>query len=414
MEQLNHMQPVTEVIEPILYTILDKCVACGGSELTKFLDLDQQPLANNYHNGTGGGQHFPLALNVCSECYHTQLSICVNPSLMFDHYLYVTGTSQTMRDYCNWFAEFVSNRENIKNGSVLDIACNDGAQLDSFKKLGWETFGVDPAKNLFGLAAEKGHNVINSYWPIVSTHPPMHVIIAQNVCAHTAYPLEFLQGVKAALMPTGTAYIQTSQSQMYQRNEFDTTYHEHISFFSANSMRALAHRAGLVLTEIHITPIHGDSYLFVLKHPGDQIMPSVQHTIDKEIEEQRHSPEFYQRFGQNARNILTDLKQVVSECQSAGIPVVGYGAAAKGMTVLNANHIKLDWIVDDNQLKQELFTPGLDIPIKNRSSLEIPGPIVVIPLAWNFFNEIKANVNQVRKNKPTRYILYFPEVKFMD
>jgi len=408
------MQHVAEVTEPILYAIIDKCVACGGSELTKFLDLDQQPLANNFHDGTGGGQHFPLALNFCSKCYHTQLSICVEPSLMFDHYLYVTGTSLTLRVYCDWFAEFVSNRESIQNGSVLDIACNDGTQLDSFKKLGWKTFGVDPARNLFGLAAEKGHVVTNSYWPTVPTHPQMHVITAQNVCAHTAHPLEFLQGVKAALVSTGTAYIQTSQSQMYQRNEFDTTYHEHISFFSANSMRTLAHRAGLVLTEIHIAPIHGDSYIFVLKHPGAQIMPSVQHTVDREIEQQRHLLEFYQSFGQNARHILTDLKQAVSECQNAGIPVVGYGAAAKGMTVLNANNIKLDWIVDDNQLKQGLFTPGLDIPIKNKSSLEISDPIVVIPLAWNFFNEIKTNVSQIRKNKSTRYILYFPKVQFLD
>jgi SAM-dependent methyltransferase len=330
---------------------------------------------------------------------------------MFDHYLYVTGTSQTLRDYCNWFAEFVDTREDLDHGNVLDIACNDGTQLDSFRKLGWKTFGVDPAKNLFEIALEKGHMVRNAYWPI--SYPQMDVITAQNVCAHTPNPLEFLEGVKKSLTPDGTAYIQTSQSQMYQRNEFDTTYHEHISFFSANSMKTLAERAGLVLTDIVITPIHGDSYVFVLKHQGAEVMDSVQNTIDKEAKEGRHNPNFYQMFGLNARSIVEKLKDLVTRCQAEGTPVVGYGAAAKGMTVLNANDIQLDWIVDDNELKQGLLTPGTNIPIKDRSSLDIDEHIVVVPLAWNFFDEIKSNVEDVRKGKSTQYVQYFPRVMFV-
>ena len=330
---------------------------------------------------------------------------------MFDHYIYVTGTSQTLRDYCDWFAEFVDVREDINNGNILDIACNDGTQLDSFRKLGWNTYGVDPAKNLFEIALEKGHMVRNAYWPI--TYPLMDVITAQNVCAHTPKPLEFLEGIKKSLSPDGTAYIQTSQSQMYQRNEFDTTYHEHISFFSANSMKTLAERAGLVLTDIVITPIHGDSYVFVLKHPGADISNSVTETIRKEGKEGRHNPMFYKMFGLNARSIVEKLKDLVNRCQAEGTPVVGYGAAAKGMTVLNANDIQLDWIVDDNELKQGLLTPGTNIPIKDRSSLDIDEHIVVIPLAWNFFNEIKSNVEEVRQDKSTQYVQYFPNVMFV-
>ncbi len=211
----------------------------------------------------------------------------------------------------------------------------------------------------------------------------------------------------------GTAYIQTSQSQMYQRNEFDTTYHEHISFFSANSMKTLAERAGLVLTDIHITPIHGDSYVFVLKHQGADVQSSVTETIRKEGKEGRHNPNFYQMFGINARSIVEKLKDIVTRCQAEGTPVVGYGAAAKGMTVLNANDIQLDWIVDDNELKQGLLTPGTNIPIKDRTSLDIDQHIVVIPLAWNFFDEIRANIQEVRQDKPTQYVQYFPTVMFV-
>ena len=405
------MQNAIKDTEQKSYTTLDNCVACGGSNLVQFLDLAKQPLANNYHDGSGAGESYQLGLNLCTDCYHTQLPVSVNPKEMFDHYLYVTGTSQTLRDYCDWFAEFVDARENIDHGNILDIACNDGTQLDSFRKLGWKTFGVDPAKNLFEIALDKGHMVRNAYWPI--SYPQMDVITAQNVCAHTPNPLEFLEGVKASLSPDGTAYIQTSQSQMYQRNEFDTTYHEHISFFSANSMNTLAKRAGLVLTDIVITPIHGDSYVFVLKHPGAEIKNSVTETIRKEAKEGRQSPNFYHLFGNNARKIVEQLKDLVTRCQKEGTPVVGYGAAAKGMTVLNANDIKLDWIVDDNELKQGLLTPGTNIPIKDRSSLDIDDHIVVIPLAWNFFDEIKSNVEEIRQDKSTQYVQYFPRVMFV-
>ncbi len=405
------MQTVTETTEQNSYTTLDKCVACGGSNLEQFLDLAKQPLANNYHDGTGGGESFKLGLNLCTDCFHTQLPVSVNPKMMFDHYIYVTGTSQTLRDYCDWFAKYVTDREDIERGNVLDIACNDGTQLDSFRNLGWKTYGVDPAKNLFDIAIEKGHMVRNAYWPI--SYPSMDVIVAQNVCAHTPTPLEFLEGVRKSLTEKGTAYIQTSQSQMYQRNEFDTTYHEHISFFSANSMQTLAERAGLVLTDIEITPIHGDSYVFVLKHPGAEVSNSVTETIRKEGKEGRHNPMFYKKFGLNAETIVSKLQDLVTRCQKEGTPVVGYGAAAKGMTVLNANDIQLDWIVDDNELKQNLLTPGTNIPIKDRSSLDIDEHIVVIPLAWNFFDEIKSNVEEVRQNKSTQYVQYFPHVMFV-
>ncbi len=405
------MPNAIETTEQTSYITLNECVACGGSNLEQFLNLDKQPLANNYHDGSGGGDEYPLGLNVCKDCWHTQLPVSVDPKIMFDHYIYVTGTSQTLRDYCDWFANFVTEREDITNGHLLDIACNDGTQLDSFRKLGWKTYGVDPAKNLFEIAKDKGHMVRNAYWPI--SYPKMDVITAQNVCAHGPDPLAFLQGVKECLSDNGTAYIQTSQSQMYQRNEFDTTYHEHISFFSANSMKTLAERAGLVLTDIHITPIHGDSYVFILNHPGAEVMDSVDKTIKKEAKEFRHNLSFYHMFGHNAESILGHLKNLVDSCREQGKLVVGYGAAAKGMTVLNAKNIQLDWIVDDNELKQGLFTPGTNIPIKDKSSLEIDKEIVVIPLAWNFFNEIKSNVKKIRDDSNTQYVQYFPRVMFI-
>lgn len=393
----------------LMYTTLDKCLACNSTNLVQFLDLANQPLANNYHDGSGAGPAIPLGLNACTDCWHTQLTVSVDPSVMFDQYVYVTGTSQTLRNYCDWFAEHITSKENITIGSVLDIACNDGTQLDCFKKRGWITYGVDPAKNLFDTCASKGHDVTVAYWPIV-TLEKFDVITAQNVCAHTPNPLEFLIGAKDSLAEHGSIFIQTSQSQMYQRNEFDTTYHEHVSFFSVNSMRELALRAGLVLTDVELTPIHSDSYLFTLRHPGSEVNDSVQDMINLEWSQGRANLLFYLQFGENAENILTDLKLTVDQFRSQGLKVVGYGAAAKGMTVLNAANIQLDWIVDDNPLKQGLFTPGTNIEIKDRTSLSKDDDLVIVPLAWNFFDEIKENIQELRGTKHTKFIKYFPEV----
>jgi len=389
------------------YNTLKKCVACGNKDLDQFLDLKKQPLANNYHNGSGGGDHFPLGINLCNKCWHTQLTVSVDPKLMFDQYLYVTGTSQTLRDYCDWFALHISGK--CKKGSILDIACNDGTQLDSFKKLGWETYGLDPAKNIIQIPKQKGHNTFLAYWPTI-LDKKFDVITAQNVLAHTPNPLEFLKGCKTHLTKEGKLFVQTSQSQMYQRGEFDTCYHEHISFFSVNSMKVLCERAELKLIDVETTPIHGESYLFTISKSNLSVNESVEKMIFKEVHEGRHRQSFYYKFAKDAKFTLETFKSTVDNYRRNNIPVIGYGAAAKGITVLNANNIQLDWIVDDNPMKEGLFTPGGNIPIKNRNTLYTDRGIVVVPLAWNFFDEIESKVNEIRKGMPTIFIKCFHQL----
>lgn len=398
------------------YIELNNCVCCGSGDLMSFLDLGEQPLANNYHSNTGekGGESYPLALNVCKICKHTQLTISVDPEILFAHYLYVTGTNNTIKEYSKLFANMVTaDQAGQVAGTVLDIACNDGTQLDYFKELGWETYGVDPAKNLAALSKDRGHTITVDFWPI-NLERKFNVITAQNVCAHTPDPLGFLQGVAAHLEYDGSAYIQTSQSQMYQRNEFDTVYHEHISFFNVYSMSVLAKRAGLILTDVKIGDIHGDSYIFVLRHQGD-IRNAVINKIGEEIKDGRYGLEFYNDFGYAAEEVLDNLVRVINGYRSINknIKIVGYGAAAKGMTLLNTENIQLDWIVDDNPIKQGLFTPGTNIEIKGRASLDTDDKMIIIPLAWNFFEEIKANVEEIRSVDKTTYIKYFPNIEII-
>ncbi len=176
------------------YIELNECRVCSSKKLVEVLDLNNQPLANSYHDNGGEQEEYPLKINVCSKCFHVQLNVVVNPDLMFRDYLYVSGTSKTLHSY---FEDFAKLCEEYSRGrkTVLDIACNDGTQLDKFLPLGWKTHGVDPAKNLHALSSKK-HNVVCDYWSESVAEQffvTFDAIIAQNVFAHTNSVHSFLE-----------------------------------------------------------------------------------------------------------------------------------------------------------------------------------------------------------------------------
>jgi SAM-dependent methyltransferase len=395
---------------------LKECLCCGQTHLETILDLNDQPLANSYHKGDKLPV-FPLKLNLCDNCWHLQLSHGVNKDLMFKNYLYVSGTSNTLREYFDWFSRLVL-KYNPSMGNVLDIACNDGSQLDSFTKLGKgiKTYGIDPAINLSHLSQNKGHEVIVDYFNTESvkllSENKFDVIIAQNVFAHNTYPLEFLKICKGLLNKNGHIFIQTSQSDMVVNNEFDTIYHEHISFFSVSSMKKIVERSGLVLNDIFKSHIHGNSFVFVISN-NDVVYEGIEKMYNDFINTQLNDIETYKRYSKMVSTVTKELHDSINTYKNKGYQIIGYGAAAKGNTLLNFGKIKLDFIVDDNELKWDLLTPGMDIPIKNpKSILDIDRnqPILFIPLAWNFYKEIKSKIKTIRDNENDLFIRYFPKL----
>ena len=394
---------------------LTECLACGGSHLKLILDLNEQPMANEFVSDiTAPEKTFPLRLNVCEDCTHLQLSHAVNPDLLFKNYLYVSGTTKTLRDYFDWFAEFALSFWSKDAKTVLDIACNDGSQLNSFKKLGLTTYGVDPAENLHELSS-KEHNVICDY--LKREHvdalkkAKIDIINAQNVFAHNSYPLEFLEICKDIMHDDSYLFIQTSQADMVVNNEFDTIYHEHLSFFNTTSMKALATRAGLKLVEVIKTPIHGNSYVFVFNKYSRPRM-SVDLMLTQEGQFGLQNLETYKIYAEKAKQVVVDLNAELKKRKDDGYKLVGYGAAAKGNTLLNFGKIDLDFIIDDNPLKQGLYTPGTHIPVVSIDHLERfkEEKIAFVPLAWNFFTEIKYNIQRVRYNENDIFIRYFPKI----
>jgi 2-polyprenyl-3-methyl-5-hydroxy-6-metoxy-1,4-benzoquinol methylase len=394
---------------------LRECLCCGSESLKLVLDLNEQPLANSFKKTAEEDEPtFPLRLNICTECTHLQLSHAVNPDLLFKNYLYVSGTSQTLRDYFDWFTKETLNYFSEPPKAVLDIACNDGSQLNSFKALGLKTYGIDPAENLHALS-NANHEVVCDYFKEKYVYhykmKQLDIITAQNVFAHNDYPLEFLQQCKEIMHDGSYLFIQTSQADMVKNNEFDTIYHEHLSFFNASSMSALAQRAGLYLIDIRKTPIHGNSYMFVFsKVAGDTA--KVDAVLAEEREQGLQDMNTYLAYADHAATIVEDLKQMIMHYRTLDYLIVGYGAAAKGNTLLNFGEIHLDYIIDDNPLKQGLYSPGMSTPVVPITKLDEYADVKVafVPLAWNFFTEIRKNIKAKRDQEGDVFIKYFPTI----
>jgi SAM-dependent methyltransferase len=398
-------------------TKLDYCIACGSNKLILTLDLNNQPLANTYpttpNNDT---QFYPLAVNRCEDCYHLQLTHIVDPEIIYRDYAYVSGTSQTLLDYMHWFATWCKEYTDIPRGHVLDIGCNDGSQLDYFARLGFNTYGVDPAENLHETSESKGHKVVCGFWDKNSLkqlkHDRFNIVVCQNAFAHNPDPVKFLELLDQVTADKGYVFIQTSQCDMIRNGEFDTIYHEHISFYNINSFNEMTKRSPFHLVDVIKTPIHGTSYIFVLTK-GANRPKNIDNLIAMEKDLLQEST--YIKWEKRAKKITEEFKTIVDQHKSDNYKIVGYGAAAKGNTLLNFAEVDLDYIVDDNPLKQHRFSPGRNIPIVGMNYITTnfsdSDKILFVPLAWNFYDEIEKKIKMARSVNTDKFLRYFPEVK---
>ena len=380
------------------YKIVKECFVCG-SELDKLLDLGDQPLANSLTDFVYKQDVYPLQLHRCGECTHVQLNCVVNPSKLFDDYIYVSGTSGTLKRYFREFAANVITNYGLTDKSrVLDIACNDGSQLDCFESQ--RTFGVDPAKNV--TKGITGHKISNRYFGTESVNEiqkdlgesEFDVIIAQNVFAHTSNVNGFLQSIYECSHDLTVVFIQTSQAYMIAQGEYDSVYHEHLSFFNTLSIKTACESNGLLLRRVDVPDIHGGSYLFTITRSDSRVkvLDNVSETMDYE-----HRLGLYGDLD----NYVTSVKMGASrtrlkllEYKSRGYKIVGYGSTAKSNTMLNyigAEGI-FDSIIDENPGKVGKYTPGLCIPVVSMGSVEYTSDTLFVVLAWNFFDEIQVKL----------------------
>jgi nucleoside-diphosphate-sugar epimerase/2-polyprenyl-3-methyl-5-hydroxy-6-metoxy-1,4-benzoquinol methylase len=416
------------------YTIDQNCRVCSSDKMVTLLDLGEQPLANNYCSEPCEQKKFPLCLIRCKNCSHTQLNYTVPPEEMFSNYQYNSGVSNTLREYFKFIEEKCSKECNSRSESsgyrtrcVLELACNDGTQLDIFKEKGWKTIGIDPATNIIETARNKGHEVYNMFWgtddiPSSLINRYIDVIVAQNVVAHVPNPVLFLQKCNEIMNEDTVLFVQTSQCDMYINGEFDTVYHEHLSYFTLLSMMKAAELSGLKLIDVEKTPIHGGSFLFTLMKNTctQQVRESVINMLKSDDEKQIYSDFFYVKYQSKVKTITSWLYKKIKSLKTCGYDIVVYGAAAKGMTLLNCLNIDardIKYIVDDATMKHGKYSPN-NIQIFSPDELKnINTKTAILILAWNFSTEIIKKIHSFMSDTnagDTLIVVPFPEQKILN
>lgn len=396
------------------FTKKKECRCCKSTELKKYLNLGKQPLANSYHKGLKLSTA-PLEVMVCMKCFHNQLSVVVDPDSMFLNYLYVSGTTKTFKDHTKNLAKDAINRFSIRKLNVLDIACNDGTQLEFFRELGCNAYGVDPAKNLRAITKKKKIPVVVDYWTqkvAKKFENKFDILTGTNVFAHVDNVDEFLNASRIALKKNGLLILEFPYANnMVTHNEFDTVYHEHLSYFLVNSFLNLCNRLDFSIVDIILTPIHGGSIRFFLKKGKYENSKKVAKLINDEKSKGLLNLKTYEKFASNVSRNKDDMKKLLSKLKKRDNKIIGYGASAKGNTMLNYFKINLSYTIDDNPLKVGYLTPGRNIPIKSPIDLANEKKnVYIVILAWNFYNEIAKKILDIRPNKKDFAIVYVPRV----
>ena len=399
-----------------------KCLICRNAKIESVLDLGTQPLANEFTDIAEKIPSYPLKVYRCLHCAHTQLSYLVDRESLFRNYIYESGTSQTLRDDFKRIAQTYTRKIAKLNPTVLELACNDGYQLDEFKALGWKTYGVDPARNQVQKALAKGHTIDCKFWGVepctLVDGIDLDLIIAENVVAHVTNPVGFIATCANVMSDKTLLVLQTSQAHMYANNEFDTIYHEHVSFFTVRSMMQAAKNAGCTLVHVYKTPIHGISYVFEIKKG---VFPTPDTLVlQDEVRLGLYTDDFYNKYTSSIHGLKAKCLDVLKTYSESGYHILGFGAAAKGNVFLNyifdssPNPFAPEYIIDDSVLKQGKFTAGTQIQVVGSTKLEeyIGKKVVVIILAWNFATEI---IQRISKKFPpdSNYecVQFFPDFK---
>ena len=398
------------------------CLICRNMMMESVLDLGNQPLANKFAKNS---ETYPLHLYRCKHCTHTQLNYFVDRSTLFRNYIYESGTSATLRAYFKDLAEMYTRKIAKPNRTVLELACNDGYQLDEFKALGWKTYGIDPAANQLVRAQANGHTVECKFWGVEPTTivqgVPLDLIVAENVFAHVTNPIGFLRTCASVMDHNTLLVIQTSQANMYPNNEFDTIYHEHVSFFTVRSMMTAAKNAGCTLVNVYKTHIHGTSFVFEIKK-GIFAVPELLALRD-ETSRGMYTDSFYTAYRKHIEALKDTSLTMLKEYAEKGYSIIGFGAAAKGNVFLNyvfdsrPSPYAPECILDDSTLKQGKFTAGTEIEVVGYDRLKsyVGKKLLIVILAWNFSTEIIRRIEtMIPAGIEYKCLQFFPSVSIND
>ena len=408
-----------------------KCRHCNSRDLKKVIDLGLSPISNAYVLGADLNTYekwYPLKLNVCSECFLVQTEDYSNPDELFTNdYAYFSSFSKTMLDHSKNYVNKMIQRYSLKTDSkVIEIAANDGYLLQYFKNLNIPCFGVEPTKSTAEAARKRGIEVVEGFFGVdlakklVKKYFLADLVISNNVLAHVPDINDFVKGYSILLKPDGVATFEFPYlMNLFEKNQFDTIYHEHYSYLSLTAVNKIFNSNGLHVFDVELIDIHGGSLRVYAQKENKSSIKSqsklVQELLSKEYNQGYLSERVYLEFQKKAEKSKNEMIKFLISAKEKGKLVCAFGAAAKGNTFINFAGIRSDLIAmvgESNPVKQGKYMPGSRIPIVSEQTLASYKPDYVIILPWNLEKEIRHQLNYMR-SWDCNFVIGIPELKIL-
>jgi SAM-dependent methyltransferase len=406
------------------------CRFCGAGLVHTFADLGMTPISNAFLKADQLNRmepFYPLHAYVCGGCFLVQLEEFESPQKIFgDNYAYFSSYSDSWLDHARRYTEQMIGRFGFgPKSQVIEIASNDGYLLQYFKQKGVPVLGIEPAKNVAEAAVAKGIPTLTRFFGVITAREVVaqgtraDLLLGNNVLAHVPDLNDFVAGIKVILKPDGVLTMEFPHLQhLIEENQFDTIYHEHFSYFSFLAAQRVFERHGLQLFDVEEIPTHGGSLRIYGRHAecGGEPEGRVKELAARERRLKFEDLETYRAFSSRVQETKRQLLEFLISAKRAGKRVVGYGAPAKGNTLLNYCGIRSDFLeftVDRSQHKQNTFLPGTHIPVHAPERIDEVKPDYVLILPWNIKDEIMKQMAHIR-SWGGKFVVPIPIVKVLD
>jgi len=406
------------------------CRFCGSELETVFADLGMSPLSNAYvpqdrfHRAES---FYPLITYVCSSCFLVQLLQYETPDVIFSDYAYFSSYSDSWLQHSEKYVNMITDRLQLdQNSLIVELASNDGYLLQYFKEKKIPVLGIEPAENVARVAIEKGIPSIAKFFgrnlarELIREQKRADLIVGNNVLAHVPDINDFVGGMKILLASNGVITMEFPHLlQLMLHNQFDTIYHEHFSYLSLYSVEKIFENQGLKVFDVEQLSTHGGSLRIYATHVGNSNVEdseSIRRLRDREESEGLLQTRTYLTFAEKVRITKRELLKKLFEIKQHGKTIVGYGAAAKGNTLLNYCGIRtdiIDYVVDRNPNKIGKYLPGIRIPVKHPDTIKTDKPDYVLILPWNIKDEIISQ-NSFIRDWGGKFVVPIPSVHIMD